>query len=175
MNIHSLAIHNSYWVIEGRLRAGEHPGNGPIADIGNKLKWLNGLGINTIVDLTENEMVGIDYSSLITKVAKDCNTQVNYINTPIHDFSTPSNEEMIKILDIVDQELLEHKNIYLHCYGGMGRTGLTVGCYLARHGIAGIHALEKIRELRSNLPEDHKQSPETDGQIRMVLEWNINQ
>jgi protein-tyrosine phosphatase len=78
---------------------------------------------------------------------------------------------MIEILDIIDLALLEGKNIYLHCYAGMGRTGMTVGCYLARHGTPGDRALEMIQEFSKEIMGDQRLSPETQEQRRMVKEW----
>ena len=53
-----------------------------------------------------------------------------------------------------------------------GRTGTVVGCHLARHGHAsGQKIMEFIKDFRKNT-EDHVQSsPETSGQIGMVLSW----
>jgi protein-tyrosine phosphatase len=80
-------------------------------------------------------------------------------------------ERIMEILDAIDLAISDGKNIYLHCFGGKGRTGLVVGCYLARHGMPGVKALQVIQELRKGLPDAAKPSPETDEQIRMVKEW----
>ena len=40
------------------------------------------------------------------------------------------------ILDEIDGAILNGKTVYVHCLGGIGRTGTVVGCYLVRHGIA---------------------------------------
>lgn len=29
------------------------------------------------------------------------------------------------------------QTVYVHCYGGIGRTGTVVGCWLVRHGLSG--------------------------------------
>jgi protein-tyrosine phosphatase len=91
----------------------------------------------------------------------------------IRDFSTPSTDEMMDMLDTIDSALSDGHNIYLHCFGGKGRTGTVVGCYLARHGMPGSQALEMINTLRKNIKEDSGQSPETESQRRMVLEWTM--
>ena len=56
---------------------------------------------------------------------------------------------------------------------GNGRTGLVVGCYLARHGLAsGKDALEQIRRLRSADPLlAGRKSPETMTEEKFVLRW----
>ena len=77
---------------------------------------------------------------------------------------------MVDILDIIDNALFNGKNIYFHCYYGR-KTGTVVGCHLARHGIQGEEALQKIQELRAGIPNENSLSPETTDQIRMVKEW----
>ncbi len=164
-------IQNSYWVIPGRFRAGEHPGIHSGRDVKKKLRWLMEDGIDFIIDLTGPLPSELDYSSLITDVATLNNRQVGYKQIPIQDFNTPHKQIMVNILDIIDKALIDGKNIYLHCYYGLGRTGTVVGCYLARHGSLGDEALQKIQELRAGIPNENSLSPETTDQIRMVKEW----
>jgi len=62
--------------------------------------------------------------------------------------------EMIRILDQIDRGMEQNPAVYLHCWGGRGRTGTVVGCYLARHGMAvGEAALDLLGELRQNEPK----------------------
>jgi protein-tyrosine phosphatase len=61
---------------------------------------------------------------------------------------------MVEILDMIDLVLSEGKNIYLHCYAGMVRTGMVVGCYLVRHGIRGEKPLDMIQEFRKDIIGD---------------------
>ncbi len=40
--------------------------------------------------------------------------------------------------------------MYVHCWGGIGRTGLTMGSWLIRHGVAtGESVLARVRRLRA--------------------------
>ena len=51
-------------------------------------------------------------------------------------------------------------------------TGIVVGCYLVRHGLAlGEEALDQIRQLRREEETAGKPSPETDPQCDMVRMW----
>jgi len=72
----------------------------------------------------------------------------------------------------VDAAIQRGGAVYIHCWGGVGRTGMVVGCHLARHGLSGEQALERIVELRSGLAN---QSPETDAQCALVLGWQPGQ
>jgi protein-tyrosine phosphatase len=79
---------------------------------------------------------------------------------------------MRNILDEIDTAISQNKSVYVHCWGGKGRTGTVVGCYLARHGYAqGQAVLDLIEKLRYNDPEVSRPSPETRQQREMVTTW----
>jgi protein-tyrosine phosphatase len=60
----------------------------------------------------------------------------------------------------------------VHCWGGKGRTGTVVGCYLTRHRIAaGSDLIKKIKELRKDTEDFSDPSPETREQNNMVITW----
>ena len=64
---------------------------------------------------------------------------------PIRDLSVPrSPQDMASILDALDEALEGGRNVYVHCWGGVGRTGTVVGCWLVRHGLTGDQALAQI-------------------------------
>ena len=171
MEIIASPIINSYWVIPGRFKAGEHPGIFTEVETRQRLQWLFETGIDFIIDLTESSITGMDYSACIIDSAAIFSRQVIYKRIPVQDFGTPTNERMVAILDLLDSALTEGKNVYLHCYAGMGRTGLVVGCFLVRHGVPGAEALDRIQELRNEITVKPQLSPETDEQRRMVKEW----
>jgi protein tyrosine/serine phosphatase len=166
-----LPIQNSYWVIPGRFRAGEHPAIGSTDGTRLKIRWLIDLEINLILDLTEPGEADANYAIMIQNESVALQKSVVYKRFPIPDWSIPSHENMVDILETIETALSSGKNIYLHCYGGLGRTGLTVGCYLGNRGLTGIQALARISEMRLKIPGEQKISPETEKQRKMVLEW----
>jgi protein-tyrosine phosphatase len=88
------------------------------------------------------------------------------------DFSVPTERQMVRILNQIDMCIKYDKSVYVHCWGGKGRTGTAVGCYLARNGIAASRdAIEMIKELRKNTENFSDPSPETKEQINMVIKW----
>jgi predicted protein tyrosine phosphatase len=97
-----------------------------------------------------------------------------YYRFPIGDFGLPSPAQMKAILDQIDESLGAGRRIYLHCWGGIGRTGTTVGCYLVRHGLDGEQALRQLAEWWQAVPKSriHPFSPETREQVNFVLAWD---
>jgi protein-tyrosine phosphatase len=171
----SIHIDESYWVLPDRFRAGEYPGSINDSEARRKLRWLLDQGINLFLDLTEAGEYGLrPYEKLLYVEASKLHAIVLYKRLPLHDFNRPTPKVMVEILDTIDLAIAEGKNIYLHCYGGKGRTGTVVGCYLARHGIAGENALTMIQELRKEMPGKYEKSPETDNQRKMVMEWTMD-
>ncbi len=77
----------------------------------------------------------------------------------------------MRILDTLDGALAAGHIVYLHCWGGIGRTGTVVGCHLVRHGMTSEQALAEIARLRRDTPDAGKVSPETPAQTRLVLRW----
>ncbi len=155
----------SYWVVPDKFLAGEHPCK-PIIEINHqsRLQSLLDLGIQVFIDLTE----GPDYSPLMANLDLGWNGKPFYIRYPIIDYTSPGEEQMVSILNTIDNAIHAGKKVYVHCFAGQGRTGTVVGCYLARHGITGKAALEKIKYLRNGLGGD---SPESDLQKNMVKNW----
>lgn len=159
-------IPDSYWVERGRLLAGEYPGAQLAADAQPRLRAFAAAGVTSFVDLTEELERLTAYAPLVAE-------GIRVERHPIPDTGVPSEAEMREILDRIDSELDRGEVVYVHCWGGHGRTGTVVGCWLVRHGRTGREALDRIAELRAEVPEaDWRESPENDRQRRMVLEWS---
>jgi protein-tyrosine phosphatase len=79
---------------------------------------------------------------------------------------------MRAILDAIDDSLDRDLPVYVHCWGGHGRTATVVGCWLVRHGMSGDEALRRIAELRRAYPElRHEPAPQANVQYAMVGNW----
>ena len=82
---------------------------------------------------------------------------------------------MVTILDAIDKYLSASKVPYIHCWGGIGRTGTVVGCWLIRHGHATPDTVgDLISELRvGDLEAGYRLSPEAESQWEFLLNWQL--
>jgi protein-tyrosine phosphatase len=87
---------------------------------------------------------------------------------PITDVTAPSAERVCAVLDAIESAT-ENGVVYVHCWGGCGRTGVIVGCYLVEHGSRPDEALERVQELTRGLQT--KPCPETSAQRVTVRRW----
>jgi protein-tyrosine phosphatase len=165
-------IDNSYWVIPGKFLAGEHPEIETEQFTRQRLRWLLEQGVTFCLDLTEpNEINQPKYEMMWREEAELCRKNLEYLRLSISDYTIPTREYMQIILDRIEHELNADKVIYLHCYGGLGRTGTVVGCYLSQNGFKGNAALEELTHLRQASSKRNSTSPETQQQIDFVSKW----
>ena len=69
---------------------------------------------------------------------------------------------MVSILATIRDEIAAGRPVYVHCWGGTGRTGTVAGCWLVEQGLTGDEALRRIAELRRGTPDGRFRSPESD-------------
>lgn len=158
---------NSYWVLPGRFLAGGYPGQADEGETRRQLRSLLEVGVSFFLDLTEEGELP-PYLPLLQEEAGG--RQIVCRRRPIPDFGVPGVAEMAAILDTIEGALAAGHTLYLHCWGGSGRTGTVVGCYLVRHGLSGEEAMAEIARLRQGVLS-LRPSPETAAQRQFVLEW----
>jgi protein-tyrosine phosphatase len=98
---------------------------------------------------------------------------IHYKRFTITDHDIPAPETMRAVLDEIDSALAAGRKVYLHCWGGIGRTGTVVGCYLIRHGHSGRDALKQMAEWWKDVPKSRiwLHTPETTQQMDFILNW----
>jgi hypothetical protein len=173
MSEHQRPIPESYWVEPERFLAGEYPAYAYGERIRQRLDAFLDFGINTFIDLTDIDELP-PYLPLLSEQASYYASQVQHKRFSIPDHNVPTPEAMQAILDEIDASLAAGRKIYLHCWGGIGRTGTVVGCYLVRHGRTGQEALRQLAEWWQAVPKSRiwPITPETKGQIDFVLNWD---
>jgi len=161
-----LPLPNSYWVIPGRLLAGEHPGGRDDAQTRECIGRLLGAGIDYYVDLTEPGEQ-LDYHHLLPEGAV-------YVRSAIVDTSVPYNISQTRaLLSTLREALARERSIYVHCRAGIGRTGLIIGCFLAEEGRDGESAIKRLNRLwrQSARAELWPKVPQTAEQADYIRRW----
>lgn len=169
-------ISESYWVEPDRLLAGEYPGRFDQEVTRERLDALIEAGFDTFIDLTKSGET-IPYVQILREEAKVYDVEIHHHRFAIGDFGLPAPAFMKSILDAIEENLQAGRKIYLHCWGGIGRTGTTVGCYLVRRGLSGQESLRQLAEWWQGVPKSHihPHSPETLEQMNFILNWAENE
>ena len=165
---------NSYWVQQGRFAAGEYPGAPDPYNATTRLRVLLEAGVDHFIDLTETREPLEPYDQIAKDEARLLGKEVQWERHPIVDVSIPQSPgQMTRILDAVDAALDSGDTVYVHCWGGVGRTGTVVGCWLVRHGLTGDEALAQIAEWWKGVEKSWRvhESPETGRQRDYVRRW----
>jgi protein-tyrosine phosphatase len=78
-------------------------------------------------------------------------------------------EAVRRALSELDALLAAGRTVYLHCLGGLGRTGTVVASYLAEMGLAAPDAAAAlVGSLRSSTDSPSVKSPQTKAQELLV-------
>jgi hypothetical protein len=165
-------IPESYWVEPQRFLAGEHPAALDLEIARRRMDAFLEAGFTDFIDLTQpNEFV--PYEHILKEQARACAVNVSYKRMSIRDYGIPSRQLMTQILDSIDESLAAGRKVYLHCWGGVGRTGTVVGCYLVRHGKSGEQALQQLAAWWQFVPKRifHPRTPESDEQMDFIRSW----
>lgn len=171
-----------YWVVPGSLLAGPYPASLDAVGKAMKLNALLQSGVRHVIDLTQAHEVfyytrGLGrYEDDLERTAEEARWEVTVVHFPILDMDVPPRQVMVQILDDIDGALARESPVFVHCWGGLGRTGTVVGCYLARHSLAnGTQALERIVDLRRHNPLADYPSPQTAAQRDMIVSWRVGE
>jgi hypothetical protein len=165
-------IPESYWVIPDKLLAGEYPGHPDEELARQRLRAFLKAGFTAFIDLTAPGELW-PYLPLLNEEARHHGLQIHYQRFPIVDYGLPSSQDMRAIQQALDTALKDDHKTYLHCWGGVGRTGTAVGCYLVQQGLTGEQALAQLGAWWQAVPKHHlhPNSPETSQQVEFVLNW----
>jgi hypothetical protein len=158
-----LPTSDSYRVADAFL-AGGYPGSLDPAEAMRRVRAFSERGVSLFLDLTHPADPLEPYEQWLGSGS-------HRISHPIVDMGTTTIPHMTRILDDVDEAIGSGGGVYVHCWGGRGRTGTVVGCWLVRHALDGGDAIAQIAELRRELPGAELASPETAAQCAMVAAW----
>lgn len=165
--------HDAYWVEPGRVMAGPYPGARDGDEAESKLRDYLDAGITCFLDLTEEGESGLrPYAALLRQHADRRGVEVVHLRIPVSDLDVPPPWRMRVIQAAIREAAAAGHTLYVHCWGGVGRTGTVVGCRLIETlDLSGREALARTEELRRSTVRSNRPSPETADQREMVLRW----
>ena len=162
-------LHQSYEVsvAGGVVYAGEYPGDKYGEKATEKLKRMYHFGIRHFIDLTEEGEL-CPYNHLLP-------SDTTYTRFPIPDCGVPKSIESVRRLLLRIEELKKMEGyVYVHCWGGVGRTGTIVACYLSQNSEEPDlnKTLEVLRGRFSEMPKSaYRETPETKEQIDFIEQF----
>lgn len=131
----------NYSRVSSRLHRGGQP-------TGEGFRWLVNHGVKTVVSLRGEDPLDLD-------VMKWSKVKRLKISVKDGDFPTlPQVEEFIRTVDDP-----ESGPVYVHCRGGVGRTGIMVACWRVSHGWTAGQAINEARTFATTgkLPDNQEQ------------------
>ena len=174
-NTPALPFPRTWWIHPGAILGGCYPGDLDPAEADRKLIALLAAGVRRVICLQEADERGrggtrfAPYNDRLLALAHERNLVVTWSRHPIRDMGTTTPAAMREILDAITAA---DGVVYVHCWGGHGRTGTVAGCWMREQGMPIKAALAQITFARNHDALLRKQeSPQTAAQIRMVTEW----
>jgi len=119
-----------------RVNATIYRGGQPTAQGWASLKQL---GVKTVVDLRRGEEHSVNAEQEAVEAAG-----MRYINVPLKGIVAPSDENISKVLAVLQSSA--DGPVFVHCRGGVDRTGAVIACYrIAHDGWRNQAALEEAK------------------------------
>lgn len=164
----SRPLYQSYEVrANGIIYAGEYPGDKNDELARQKIEQMHHFGIRHFIDLTEEGELR-PYSNLLP-------AGTTYTRFPIADCGAPKSIESVQRLLLRIEELKKMDGyVYVHCWGGVGRTGTIIACYLSQNWKEPDLnlVLDALRKNFSEMPKSaYKKTPETKEQIDFIKQF----
>lgn len=166
-----------YWVLKDRFLAGAYPGSPNADEHVARATALWDAGIRLFINLVEEDETNntgqpfARYDDLLRRRAHTENQPFAHLRFPVRDLSVPTVDQMSSILDAIDLALAAGQPVYVHCFGGVGRTGTVVCCWLRRHGLA-TNVTDSLQQLRlADHQTSGRKAPESKEQLEFVSDW----
>jgi ADP-ribosyl-[dinitrogen reductase] hydrolase len=167
---HDLDFHGWWADPEARVLAGEYPGHRDFLVTQRKLRLLAEAGVGTIIDLTDGDDWLTPYADQVATVAPERGISLGRLSHPIPDQGVTTPKRYDRITTDIERALAGGQKVFVHCWGGIGRTGTVVGIWHVHRGHTPEAALERIAASRKGTIKAGRPSPENAVQIEAISE-----
>lgn len=164
---------NSNYLINDKIMFGWYPTDPKSHGIySNNIEHLISTGRNVFINLTTRDERSFLYKYMDVVASKSQNPI--FIHYEIEDSKIPTDMKSFREFINLLVSLKDH-NLYIHCRGGHGRSGVVAACLLINMGYSNEDALDivskshKTREYIPNYP-----CPQTEEQILFVKSYSKN-
>lgn len=144
---------DTWWIEPDLVLGGRYPGGHSESEMHEMLSALLDQGFGLVVNLQERCEDGREgstpYEAALRAAARERDADVAILHEPIRDHDVPTPAQAQRILDAIDEAVERGTRVYVHCWGGHGRTGVVAGCLHRRRGRSPQEALEAITEARA--------------------------
>mmetsp|Transcript_59676 Transcript_59676/g.109265 ORF Transcript_59676/g.109265 Transcript_59676/m.109265 type:complete len:282 (+) Transcript_59676:72-917(+) len=121
------------FTLPGRLISGSFPGDRKEPGHTQKMKDVLSAGVNTFVNLQETDELGrfTPYIPTARSLVLDP-ASLEFWHCPIPDNSVTADDELAKGVAKIVDALKRGRVVYVHCWGGHGRTGTIICAFLVQ-------------------------------------------
>lgn len=158
---------HAWWVRPGTVLAGEYPGSPDPVLAKAKIDVLVDAGVRTFVDLTTPDDALEPYRHLLDGVAAERGVDVIHEPFPIPDLGVVEDHRYDEVVATIESACSQGA-VYVHCWGGVGRTGTVVGCLLVDEGLGYDDVIARISALRAATRKANRRAPEVDAQHEVL-------
>jgi atypical dual specificity phosphatase len=127
-------LHNFSFVVNKSVAGCRHPERCGI----EVMEFLHSQGIRAIVSLDEGGIAPEFFEG----------HRFEHFHSPIEDFSVPSEEQALEIVQTIARFVENGRPTVVHCAAGIGRTGTILACYLVYKGTDWREAIDYVRSVR---------------------------
>jgi len=158
---------HAWWVEPGAVLAGEYPGHRDPTVAAARVGLLVDAGIRTFVDLTTAHDGLTDYAPVVERAAEHRRLDLRHVRFPIPDFGVLDAAGYDPIVATIAEER-SRGGVYVHCWGGVGRTGTVIGCLLADRGLTFDSVVAELAALRAGTCKADRAAPESPAQLEVI-------
>ncbi len=129
----------------------------------NHIRYLKMQGVSKVLCLMEQTEMA--YLGLEEEEKWCLSENLKFEQFPITDHSVTTADRVKPLASRLLQEITSGENLVVHCYAGIGRTGMIACCILIEHGLSAEEAMALVSEKRQ------LSVPETREQVEFVLSY----